>query len=80
MATDPDRDAPTVAAVAGLGATRRASGDRWEWRAAHFDRLAGTDALRTGIEAGRSLEELTASWPDELAAFRELRRRYLLYP
>ena len=53
-------DAPT-ASVAMLIETYRASGDNWMWRTAHFDRLAGTDALRVGIEAGEGLEALTAT-------------------
>lgn len=71
---------PTLAAVAALVETRRMSGDRWEWRIAHFDRLAGTDSLRTGIEAGRSVEELTAGWDGQLDRFREIRQRHLVYP
>lgn len=71
---------PTVAAVAALVETRRMSGERWEWRVAHFDRLAGTDELRAGIEAGRSVTELTAGWAEQLARFGELRRRHLVYP
>jgi uncharacterized protein YbbC (DUF1343 family) len=58
---------------------RRASGDDWGWRVDHFDRLSGTDALRLGLEADESFEELTASWVDQLAAFETLRDRYLIY-
>ena len=67
------------AAVAMLIETYAASGDRWEWRTAHFDRLAGTDALRLGLEAGSGIDELTASWTDDLDAFEELRAPYLIY-
>jgi uncharacterized protein YbbC (DUF1343 family) len=73
-----DYDAP-AAAVAMLIEARRASGDDWGWRVDHFDRLSGTDALRLGLEADESLEELTASWVDQLAAFETLRDRYLIY-
>jgi uncharacterized protein YbbC (DUF1343 family) len=73
-----DYDAP-AAAVAMLIEARRASGDDWSWRVDHFDRLSGTDALRLGLEADESLEELTAPWVDELAAFETLRDRYLIY-
>ena len=76
---DTDYD-PTLAALALLLETRRISGDRWEWREAHFDRLAGTDRLRLGIEAGDSLEKLRAGWDAALEAFRRLREPYLLYP
>jgi uncharacterized protein YbbC (DUF1343 family) len=71
-------DAPR-AAVAMLVEARRASGDAWTWQVAHFDRLAGTDALRLGLTAGRDLEELTAAWAGADATFETLRERYLLY-
>jgi uncharacterized protein YbbC (DUF1343 family) len=45
----------------------------------HFDRLAGTDALRLGIEAGSDVDELTAGWAEQLAAFEALREPYLIY-
>ena len=79
VAAGPDYD-PTRAAVAVVIETRRQSGDAWDWRVAHFDRLAGTDALRLGIEADTPLDELTAGWPEQLAAFDRLRAPYLLYP
>ncbi len=72
-------DAPR-AAVAMLIETFAASGDRWSWRESHFDRLAGTDALRRAIEAGRSLDEITGGWEAQLADFQRLRSPYLLYP
>jgi uncharacterized protein YbbC (DUF1343 family) len=77
-----DREAldPTRAAVAALVEARRMAGDRWEWREAHFDRLAGTVELRRLVEEGTPPAEITARWEEELAAFRELRRPYLLYP
>jgi uncharacterized protein YbbC (DUF1343 family) len=71
-------DAPRVA-VAMLVEAHRASGDRWSWSESHFDRLAGTDALRRGIEAGLGVDELTAGWPEEVAAFEEMRTPYLIY-
>lgn len=79
VATGPDYD-PTRAAVAALIETRRRSGERWSWRESHFDRLAGTDAVRLGIERGEGLEELTADWDAQIAAFRGLRAPYLVYP
>ncbi len=76
---DPTFDAPAVGVALVLEAYRM-SGDRWSWNVAHFDRLAGTDALRLGVEAGASLETLTGSWATELEAFRALRSPYLIYP
>jgi uncharacterized protein YbbC (DUF1343 family) len=55
------------------------SGDNWSWREAHFDRLAGTDALRLGIEAGQDFAALTAAWDESVRAFEQLRRPYLIY-
>lgn len=77
-AVGPDYD-PTRAAVAALLEARLLAGDRWEWREAHFDRLAGTDALRLAVDGGATLEEATADWDRQVAAFRTLRAPYLLY-
>ena len=70
---------PTVAAVALLLETRRASGDRWEWIPKHFDRLAGTSELRAAIDAGSSLQRIVEAWRPALADFREIRREILIY-
>lgn len=45
-----------------------------------FDKLAGTDALRNQIMEGKTATEIRASWQPDLEKFRELRRKYLLYP
>ena len=72
-------DAPRVG-VALLVETHAATGaDGWDWRVAHFDRLAGTDALRLGIESGASVSELTEGWDAQIAAFEALRAPYLIY-
>jgi uncharacterized protein YbbC (DUF1343 family) len=78
VSTGPGYD-PTRAAIAALVEAYRLAGDRWSWREAHFDRLAGTDAVRRGVEAGAGLEAITAEWEGQLAAFQSLRSRYLLY-
>lgn len=44
-----------------------------------FDLLAGTRALRTQIEAGKTEAEIRESWREDLEAFRQIRKRYLLY-
>jgi uncharacterized protein YbbC (DUF1343 family) len=77
--TDAARYDPAVTGVALVVESRRLAGERWSWRADHFDRLAGTDALRLGVEAGLDVEELTAEWDAELAGFRELREAALIY-
>jgi len=60
--------------------------DGFEWLAPtydgrrHFDLLAGTDEIRESLSRGVSVEEIVASWRDELRSFLELRAGYLLYP
>ncbi|WP_369802082.1 hypothetical protein [Microbulbifer sp. Q7] len=49
-------------------------------RAGFFDKLAGTDQLRKAVMVGASAEQIRASWQSDLAAFREQRQPYLLYP
>jgi uncharacterized protein YbbC (DUF1343 family) len=71
---------PTLAALALLREILEMSGDRWVWREGHFDRLAGTDQLRLGLQAGESVDQLRAGWDEALEAFRRSREPYLLYP
>ena len=49
-------------------------GDRY-W----IDNLSGSDDLRNQIIAGKTAEEIKASWQDEINAFKEQRKPYLLY-
>ena len=65
--------------MAALIEAYRLAGERWSWREAHFDRLAGTDAVRIAVESGAGLDEITADWDRQLAEFRERRAPYLLY-
>ena len=44
-----------------------------------FDHIAGSDALRTALQSGKTPEEIITSWQPGLAAFREARRPFLLY-
>lgn len=44
-----------------------------------INNLAGTDQLKAQIIAGKSLEEIEASWQADLNAFKEKRKKYLLY-
>jgi uncharacterized protein YbbC (DUF1343 family) len=87
IVTDPDRYDPVQAGIAVLVETRRQAPARWEWNAAHFDLLAGTDALRKALEALPTdaphdpvalLESLTRGWEAERSAFAPLREGALL--
>jgi uncharacterized protein YbbC (DUF1343 family) len=77
--TDPSIYDPTRAAIAILVESRRMSGDRWEWTPEHFDRLAGTQRVRTGVELGESESDITRGWGQDIEAFRELRDPVLIY-
>ena len=70
---------PTLAALALLAEIRVMSGEHWSWRPGHFDRLAGTDALRTAVDAGASYGQLAEGWGAGVGEYLALRRLYLLY-
>ncbi len=44
-----------------------------------IDKLSGSDAVRTGVDAGKSADQIVAGWQRDVAAFRALRSHYLLY-
>ena len=44
-----------------------------------FEKLIGNGNIRKMIEAGKSAEEIKASWADDVAKFKQQRRKYLLY-
>ena len=82
VATDPDSYDPVRAAAATLSAARRMAGSEWSWNESHFDRLAGTDAMRLAIEAGDAgaLADLLAEWERQAAAFEAANQAYRIYP
>ncbi|WP_187263291.1 exo-beta-N-acetylmuramidase NamZ family protein [Pontibacter beigongshangensis] len=45
-----------------------------------IDKLAGTTKLQEQIKAGKSEAEIEASWQADLAKYKTMRKRYLLYP
>lgn len=44
-----------------------------------FNLLAGTDELQKQIKAGKTEEEIKASWKEGLETFKTIRKKYLLY-
>ena len=48
--------------------------------ASSFDRLAGSNLLRSQIMAGLNEEQIRQSWQPGLEAFKKIREKYLLYP
>ncbi|WP_030347445.1 exo-beta-N-acetylmuramidase NamZ domain-containing protein [Streptomyces sp. NRRL S-1022] len=50
------------------------------WRSDDWiDKLTGSARVRTMIDAGAGPDEVTGAWQEELAAFRRVRKEYLLY-
>lgn len=49
-----------------------------DWRM--FDKVNGTDATRRDLQAGRSIESIAKGWETEVNAFKERRKKYLIYP
>jgi uncharacterized protein YbbC (DUF1343 family) len=45
-----------------------------------FNRLAGNDVLMQQIKDGKSEEEIRKSWEPALTEFKNIRKKYLLYP
>ncbi len=45
-----------------------------------FEKLAGTNELRKQILAKKSVAQIRASWEPELSNFKQIRKKYLLYP
>lgn len=86
--TDAAAFRPYRTGVAVVKAARDQDPARFAWRRKAYefvdaipaiDLLAGTAALRVGIDDGASLDDLTQSWPRDEAAFRQERSGYLLY-
>ena len=54
--------------------------DGFAWRSdGWIDRLTGSTSVRTLIDAGADTDEVVGAWQDELAAFRRMRKEFLLY-
>lgn len=46
----------------------------------YFDKLAGTDKLRKQIIEGLNEDQIRQSWQKDLDAYKNIRKKYLLYP
>jgi uncharacterized protein YbbC (DUF1343 family) len=82
--SDPEVFDPMRTAVAMLIEAKRYPGFAWRddgGRVPFFvDKLAGSARLRTMIDGGATVGEVTGAWRDELADFERRRKPYLLYP
>jgi uncharacterized protein YbbC (DUF1343 family) len=71
---------PILTAVTMLVTVKRLYPVVFAWRPDNFvDKLSGSDRLRTMIDAGAGVDEVVGAWRGELAEFRRLRQRYLVY-
>jgi uncharacterized protein YbbC (DUF1343 family) len=84
--TDPVALRPVTAALHLIAAARRLAPDHHGWRAPWaagsqlpIDLLSGTTALREAIDANVPVDEIVASWQDELARYQERCRAWMLY-
>jgi uncharacterized protein YbbC (DUF1343 family) len=48
-------------------------------RISAFNKVMGSDRITRGLQNGKTVEELETEWQDELAAFKKIRKKYLLY-
>jgi uncharacterized protein YbbC (DUF1343 family) len=78
--TDERRFQPIKTAVTMLVTAKQVHPNVFAWRPDNYiDKLSGSARLRTMVDAGASVNEVTGAWRDELAAFARLREKYLIY-
>lgn len=53
--------------------------DKAHFFTAYFTKLSGSEQLRKQIEAGKTEQEIRASWEPALSQFKTIRKKYLLY-
>jgi uncharacterized protein YbbC (DUF1343 family) len=69
---------PVTIALNLIAITRRMSGEAWAWNP-HFEKLAGVSGVRSALEAGTSVSEITSTWAESISSFILQREKYLLY-
>lgn len=79
--TDPDAVQPVAAGVHVLMAFCKAAADHGkdDFLSPSVKSLAGTDRLYRMIREGAPASDIIASWQDEVAKFKKMRKKYLLY-
>ncbi|HEX6353378.1 DUF1343 domain-containing protein [Actinophytocola sp.] len=78
--TDERRFEPIRTAVTMLVTARQVHPNVFAWRPDNYiDKLSGSARLRTMVDGGASVGEVTGAWRAELAAFTKLREKYLIY-
>lgn len=86
--TDQERFKPYLTGLALIATARRLYPRGFAWRRPPYeferkrlpiDLLLGSERVRRQLERGLPLPEIEASWRGELGAFRQARRKFLLY-
>jgi uncharacterized protein YbbC (DUF1343 family) len=77
--TDRDRLEAYYSGVRIVDAIARLYPGKFQWKAAHFDRLCGTSTIREAITSGSSLNELRNKWQPAMESFLKIRDKYLIY-
>jgi uncharacterized protein YbbC (DUF1343 family) len=77
VVTDRETYGPVRTGLILIDAVRRRHRTEFEWSAT-INRLAGTDRVRSAIEAG-TLRELLEEWDADAERFRDIRSPYLIY-
>jgi uncharacterized protein YbbC (DUF1343 family) len=71
---------PVLTALAIIDDIRRNYSEQFQFKSSHFDRLAGTDAVRKALERNQPTHEIVVSWKRDLKEFETGRQKFLLYP
>ena len=86
MLQNPIRRVATLILTAALAALREAGVDALakaaaadKTRVTMFDKVNGSPEVRTYLTEGKDLGELFAKWRQQCAAFKEARKKFLLY-
>jgi uncharacterized protein YbbC (DUF1343 family) len=78
--TDRDTFDAIRTAIAMLVTAKQLYPDGFGWRAdLWIDNLTGSDQVRNDVDSGKTTDQVVAGWQAELAEFRALRERYLIY-
>jgi uncharacterized protein YbbC (DUF1343 family) len=76
--TDRGTLCPVEMALSLIASARRLSGDAWAWNP-HFERLAGSSAVRSALETDTPVTEIVSAWAESISRFMHQREKYLLY-
>ena len=63
-----------------LSATYKNLGSKGDFFNSYFNQLAGNSKLKQQIVDGVNEDDIRKSWEPEIAKFKKIRKRYLLYP